>query len=93
MSVSGAERAERLLQLEWDASLLAEAGDYDGAYRKLLAARPLFDMTPDQEKEGLSLRRRDIENLMKQYQKLAQQARLGSGIQQQKIEYVRPTCE
>lgn len=86
--------AERFLRLRQDAVFLVELGDYEGAYRKLVAAQVIYDTTPNQEREQLRLEFRSIETLMLRIEKLRNASRTASTVQVQRIEYQQPSlCE
>lgn len=86
--------AERFLRLREEAVYLVEAGNYDDAYQKLVAAQVIYDTTPNQEREQLRMEFRSIEALMQRIEKLRNASRTSSTVQVQRIEYRRPTlCE
>lgn len=87
------ESAERLLRLRDEASLLVESGDYDTALAKIDAARVLYDMMPNQEREGMSMEYRALDSLTALIEKRRLEQRSSSqGVRRWRNEYVKASC-
>lgn len=85
--------AERLLTLRDEASQLVMAGDYESAYQRLVAAEVLISTMPNQTREQVAMEWRSMQETMARLEKLVHQQRTGRGIQSQRTEIVRPSCD